>query len=215
MSEAQVLPLAVCVLFLGLIVLLLQPRRDSAAVFIPGCRRPAGEMGHMGRRGRRKRSPLWSRPKWGRRQRAASESGAPDAATLLEFTAAMLRAGVGIEACLHRLSQDVPQAQPLAQVHRALTAGQSWDDAWGSVQQRPELSSFGRELAFAYSTGAPTVELLELTAAQARRSRRALLEEQAAKLGVKIVLPLGLCFLPAFILLGVIPVVLGLLQELA
>jgi pilus assembly protein TadC len=30
-----------------------------------------------------------------------------------------------------------------------------------------------------------------------------------------MVLPLGLCFLPAFILLGVIPVVLGLMHELA
>jgi len=198
MSEAQVLPAVVCGLLLGLVLILLQPRRYSEAGSLPAVWRSDRRMG-----------------RWGRRHRTTFEPALPDAATLLEFTAAMLRAGVGIEACLYRLAQDVPQAEPLAQVHRALTAGQAWADAWASVQEAPELRSFGRELAFAYATGAPTVELLELTAAQARRSRRAALEEQAAKLGVKIVLPLGLCFLPAFILLGVIPVVLGLLQELA
>lgn len=103
----------------------------------------------------------------------------------------------------------------LARVHRGLLAGQPWPDAWSCVSAQSQLREFGEELAFAHATGAPTVELLELTAVQARRRRRAAVEEQAARLSVQMVLPLGLCFLPGFILLGVIPVVLGLVQELA
>ncbi|WP_418606028.1 hypothetical protein [Georgenia sp. SUBG003] len=34
-------------------------------------------------------------------------------------------------------------------------------------------------------------------------------QEAAARLGVRLVLPLGLCFLPAFVLLGLVPVVLA------
>ncbi|MGJ9426727.1 type II secretion system F family protein [Nesterenkonia halotolerans] len=165
--------------------------------------------------GARLRAAGWWRLKWDHNNRALATHEPPDAATLLEFTAAMLRAGVGIEACLQRLSLNVPGSEPLAQVHRTLTAGQGWENAWKSVTEDAELSKFGTELAFAYSTGAPTAELLELTAVQERARRRQRIDEQAARLGVQMVLPLGLCFLPAFILLGVIPVVLGLMQELA
>ncbi len=140
---------------------------------------------------------------------------APDAATLLDLTAAVLRAGVGIEGALRRLALDVPGAESLDRVHRALTLGQEWEDAWRCVDQASELKRFGENLAFAYTTGAPTAELLELTAVQERARRRQRIDEQAAKLGVQMVMPLGFCFLPAFILLGVIPVVLGLMQELA
>lgn len=83
------------------------------------------------------------------------------------------------------------------------------------MKSETQLRDFGEELVFAHATGAPTVELLELTAVQARRRRRQVVEEQAARLAVKMVLPLGLCFLPGFILLGVIPVVLGLVEKLA
>lgn len=127
----------------------------------------------------------------------------------------MLRAGVGVESALLRLSEDVPGCVPLGRVHRGLMAGQPWKQAWSCVQAASQLREFGEELAFAHATGAPTVELLELTAVQARRRRRAAVEEKAARLSVQMVLPLGLCFLPGFILLGVIPVVLGLVQELA
>lgn len=126
----------------------------------------------------------------------------------------MLRAGVGIDAAVRRLAEDVPGCAPLGRVHRGLAAGQQWKHAWSCVAGDTQLREYGQELAFAHATGAPTAELLELTATQARRRRRRAVEEQAARLGVQMVLPLGLCFLPGFILIGVIPVVLGMVQEL-
>lgn len=188
-----------CLLLMVLLMWVLLPGSSA-----PPRRRPAS--GWCARR--RARTP--HRPASG-----ASPRDTPDAATLLDLTAAMLRAGVGIEPAVHRLSEDVPGCPPLGRVHRRLVAGQPWRQAWSCVDSQPQLREFGEELAFAHATGAPTAELLELTAVQARRRRRAAVEEKAARLSVQMVLPLGVCFLPGFILLGVVPVVLGLFQELA
>jgi pilus assembly protein TadC len=46
-----------------------------------------------------------------------------------------------------------------------------------------------------------------------RRNREA--EKRAAALGVRLVIPLGACALPAFVCLGVVPVLLSLLPTLA
>ncbi|MDZ5077072.1 type II secretion system F family protein [Nesterenkonia sp. HG001] len=143
---------------------------------------------------------------------AAGEApGEADAAMLLDLTAALLTAGVGIEAALDRLARTIPGAAPLAAVHRSLVAGADWEQAWAG--QSGELAELGAQLSFAHATGAPTAELLQVGARQLRRRRRHAAERRAEELGVKMVLPLGACFLPAFILLGVIPVVLGLLPQ--
>jgi hypothetical protein len=47
-------------------------------------------------------------------------------------------------------------------------------------------------------------------AAEVRAERRSAAEQAARRVGVLAVAPLGLCFLPAFLLLGVVPVVVGL-----
>lgn len=160
------------------------------------------------------------------RQKARKRFGSPpsaDVAMLLDLTGALLISGVGIEASLDRLATCVPGAGPLARVHRALAAGAEWEQAWASVGEAPgkgsrrhkdPLIAFGEHLAFAHSTGAPTVELLQVSARQARAERRQDAERRAARLGVQMVVPLGLCFLPAFVMLGVVPVVLGMLPEL-
>ncbi|WP_188685942.1 type II secretion system F family protein [Nesterenkonia cremea] len=149
------------------------------------------------------------------RRRGAQQEAAQavDAAGLLDLTGALLSSGVGIEAALDRLAACVPGAEPLAHVHRSLTAGAPWETAWAGVGDHPELRLFGRQLAFAHATGAPTAELLQTGARQARAEHRQQAEQRAARLGVQMVIPLGICFLPAFVLLGVVPVVLALVPE--
>jgi pilus assembly protein TadC len=53
--------------------------------------------------------------------------------------------------------------------------------------------------------------MLYAQAARMRRERFRTAERQAAALGVKLVVPLGLCSLPAFVCLGVMPVLLAML----
>lgn len=155
-------------------------------------------------------------PGRGKAQKGPARNGpaqAVDAAGLLDLTGALLTSGVGIEAALDRLAACVPGAESLAHVHRSLTAGAGWEAAWSGVGDHPELRAFGEHLAFAHATGAPTAELLQTGARQARAERRQQAEQRAARLGVQMVIPLGLCFLPAFVLLGVVPVVLALVPE--
>ena len=46
-------------------------------------------------------------------------------------------------------------------------------------------------------------------------ARAAEVEERARAVGVKAALPLGLCLLPAFVLIGIVPLVAALLSTLA
>lgn len=68
-------------------------------------------------------------------------------------------------------------------------------------------------LKLAERAGAPAAELLASAAAQRRRVARAAGRRRASDLGVQLVLPLAVCILPSFLLLGVAPVVLGLISS--
>lgn len=65
------------------------------------------------------------------------------------------------------------------------------------------------------ATGAPLGELARADAAEARAAARATARETAERLAVRLMLPLGACILPAFLLLGVVPMLLGLLSSTA
>jgi len=58
-----------------------------------------------------------------------------------------------------------------------------------------------------------TQEVIRLADELARTSR-ASVEERARSVGVKAAVPLGLCLLPSFVLVGVVPLVVSLLQSL-
>lgn len=72
----------------------------------------------------------------------------------------------------------------------------------GRVQQVLELSR---------AAGVPAVELLRATAAQDRHRARVRGRLRAARLSTRLLLPLGVCTLPAFLLLGVAPLLLSVL----
>ncbi|MGO2111027.1 MAG: type II secretion system F family protein [Pseudoclavibacter sp.] len=70
-----------------------------------------------------------------------------------------------------------------------------------------------RTLALAADAGVPPAELLRREASLARVIARASAKRRAAKLGAALMLPLGVCVLPAFIALGVAPLVLAILGD--
>lgn len=63
------------------------------------------------------------------------------------------------------------------------------------------------------AAGVPAAELLRSEAEELRRSARARAQERAAALSVKLMLPLGLCVLPAFMVLGVIPLLIAVISS--
>jgi tight adherence protein B len=68
-------------------------------------------------------------------------------------------------------------------------------------------------VAFARSAGVPAVVLLRSEADGSRRTARALAATRAAELETRLLLPLGLCVLPAFVLLGVVPIALAIISS--
>lgn len=65
------------------------------------------------------------------------------------------------------------------------------------------------------AAGAPLGELARADATEARAAARAAARETAEQLAVRLMLPLGACILPAFLLLGVVPMLIGLLSSTA
>lgn len=66
-------------------------------------------------------------------------------------------------------------------------------------------------LELSREAGVPAVELLRASAAQERHAARVQGRVRAARLSTQLLLPLGVCTLPAFLLLGVAPLLLSVL----
>ncbi len=76
-----------------------------------------------------------------------------------------------------------------------------------------DLAGLERLAAFSRRTGAPLAELARTEAAEQRAQARSSARERAETLGVRLMLPLGACVLPAFLLIGVVPMLIGLLSS--
>jgi hypothetical protein len=68
------------------------------------------------------------------------------------------------------------------------------------------------ELVLAVRSGLPPTALLRRAAEERRRRTAAAQRRAVQRLEVLLVVPTGTCLLPAFVLLGIVPVVLGLLR---
>lgn len=79
--------------------------------------------------------------------------------------------------------------------------------AWYALAQRPVTAPLARTLVTSAERGTAPAEALGRVAAEARDSARWSAESRARALGARAAAPLGLCFLPAFLLVGVVPVV--------
>ena len=144
---------------------------------------------------------------------ASPAGGAPvDTALVLELLAAQLRAGLAPLAALGTLAEAL-NSRPLRTVCQRLQMGSGWGSAWSGSA----AGTFGElrdALAPAYTGGAPSTALLLSLADAHRLSERRAAERAAGKLSVALVVPLGLCSLPAFICLGIVPILISLLPTL-
>lgn len=144
-----------------------------------------------------------------RRRRESLERQAPDAADLL---AACLAAGAtpadAVRVVGHALGD--PIAEPFARLTGALDLGADPITAWSALAQEPALRSIARAAARSAETGAPLSAILATVADDQRDEARARAESMARAAGVRSVAPLAACFLPAFLLIGVVPVVASL-----
>lgn len=123
--------------------------------------------------------------------RGASKMDA-QAGLRLELLAIAVRGGLSLDAA-RAVVEDALEREGLA-----------LDDA----QAAREIAELSRR------AGVPVRGLLEAESRAQRHSAVQRAEQQAAKAGVTLTIPLGLCVLPAFVLLGVVPFVLATVQGL-
>jgi len=135
---------------------------------------------------------------------------AADVAGVIDLLALTLRGGVGLVEAMEAVAARVGGLH-LQTVAAARRWGVEDAAAWASVPSAWEPAA--RALRMAATAGVPPADVLARAAAEVRRAEQQRLEVATATLGIRIVLPLGLAFLPAFVLTTVVPIVLALAKQ--
>ncbi len=143
-----------------------------------------------------------------RRRRERLAASVPHAVDLL---AAALAVGLSPGAALEQITEvaDPPLADELARLTSRLRMGVDPVTVWRDLARHPELGGLGRAVLRAVESGASVADAMLRLAEDLRRRSHAEVEGRARAVGVKAALPLGVCLLPAFILVGVVPLVAG------
>ena len=165
-------------------------------------------------------------PDWRTRQEGDPSGSLPFAIDLL---AVCLRAGMPTSSAMRSVARNLsgsgrprqagamtpPSGIPgvcvvLAQVAAACELGSEPAAAWEEWLAHPAYGPLARALVVTGESGSAVAARLEAVSRQLRvaAGQQALMRAQRA--GVVLMAPLGLCFLPAFVCLGVMPVVAGI-----
>jgi Flp pilus assembly protein TadB len=143
-----------------------------------------------------------------RRRRARLEAALPHVVDLMSTCLAAGGSAVGALGQIARVV-DPPMRDELASYVGRLALGADPVSVWRAMAGHPQLGALGRTLKRSSETGASIADALTRLGTELRAERRTALEAQARTIEVKASLPLGLCLLPAFVLIGVVPMIAG------
>ncbi|MET7831579.1 type II secretion system F family protein [Micromonospora sediminicola] len=151
-------------------------------------------------------------PRAARERRLREVADLPLAADLL---AAALRAGAPVDRSALAVAEALggPLADRLGRVGRTMGLGGTAAEAWAHLRTVVGAESLVRAAVRSSNSGAALAGALTRLADDLRAERSIAAEAAARRAGVLIVLPLGLCFLPAFILAGLVPVIVAVLGD--
>jgi pilus assembly protein TadC len=150
----------------------------------------------------------WVEPRSARHRREQLIMEVPQA---MQLMAACLGAGLPARTACAAVVRtfDGPVADDLGQVLALLELGVGDVVAWRTLHDHPQLGLAAGDLARSVESGTSMVEGLRHHAAAAREVRRSELQVLARAVGVRSVLPLMMCFIPSFLLLGIVPAVVS------
>lgn len=145
---------------------------------------------------------------------------APDPLALAatwDLLAATLRAGLAVPAAIRAVAADVPgtAGHGLRSAADLLALGADPVDAWAPALAHPATAALARGARRSARSGSALASVAAGLAAEVRATATDAAESRAQRAAVLITGPLGLCFLPAFVCLGIAPVVLGLATKLS
>lgn len=137
-----------------------------------------------------------------------------DAAAALDVMAACLSAGLPLSQAMAAAADGVsPElAEPLRRCSARLSVGAR--SAWEALSDTPALVPLATAGRRAAESGTSLADALADTATTYREQAHDAARAVAERAGVLIAGPLALCFLPAFVVLGLIPTIAGLADEM-
>lgn len=164
---------------------------------------------------------LW----WWRLRQAAGgaaeeEADAAEAARQLplasDLLAACIAAGAGPVIAAQAVGEALagPVGERLARGAAEVRLGGEPAEAWRRLASIPGAGPLARLLERADESGVPAAGPVARLAADTRADWGRTATERARRAAVMVTAPVGLCFLPAFIAIGVLPVVIGLADGL-
>ena len=138
---------------------------------------------------------------------------ARDLPVACDLLAVCLAAGTPVGAALSAVGAAVPGplGERLVEVGALHRLGAAPRRAWSGVPSPVDV--LARTVIRAGESGSAVVPALQRVAADLRSSDRSDTEAAVSRAGVWVLAPLGLCFLPAFLCLGVVPLVLGIAAD--
>ncbi|MET8450946.1 type II secretion system F family protein [Streptomyces sp. NPDC005209] len=159
---------------------------------------------------------LW---RWRRLQGQAGPAEEYDAAQAArqlplaaDLLAACIAAGAGPVIAAQAVGEALagPVGEGLARGAAEVRLGGEPADAWRRLAAMPGADALARLLERADESGLPAAGPVARLAADARADWARTATARARRAAVMVTAPVGLCFLPAFIAVGVLPVVIGL-----
>jgi Flp pilus assembly protein TadB len=137
-------------------------------------------------------------------------------ASCWDLLAACLRGGLPVPVAVRAVAAEVPAPADAALDRTAelLALGADPVSAWAPALAEPLTAELARGARRSARSGAALASVAEGLATTVRASADDLAEAKAQRAAVAVTGPLGLCFLPAFLCIGVVPVVIGLATRL-
>lgn len=136
---------------------------------------------------------------------------------LCDLLAVCLDSGLPLRSAIAAITPvlDDPLRAVLAHVASKVALGIDEATAWAELgRAEPALAGLAAEFAQALDSGLALAKTVRGFGVEARREALAQQEYRARRVGVRSVLPLMVCFLPAFLLLGIVPIVGGVIGRL-
>jgi Flp pilus assembly protein TadB len=147
-------------------------------------------------------------PRAARLRRSRLEAKLPH---VVDLMSAALAAGGSPAWAMKQIAAVVeqPMREELDGFVARLRLGSDPAEIWRAMARHRELAPLGRALVRATESGASVADALARLATDQRARRRADVEALARSIEVKTSAPLGVCLLPAFVLVGIVPMVAG------
>ena len=162
----------------------------------------------------------WVVREWnGREQRSDRERiehSARDVPIMIDLLAAALASGATVRdsiVVVREALDESPLADVLGHVISMVDLGADAREAWRPWVDDPALGRLAQAITRTQDSGAALVQVLDETSLELRRLHQRTVQIAARSAGVKSVIPLAVCFLPAFFLLGVVPIVASLFDS--